>query len=97
MVAAPLSDAEWDAWSNFAEDRSGDCMGAEGELAEPIEIEAGEHRYRLEGHRLVQLDGDKDRRLRIGDKVCAILWRSLQFLCKTAFQRVQWGVLGWLS
>ena len=66
LAAAPLSDADQQAWDAFAESRNGECMGPEGELGKPIQIEVGGHKYRLEGHRLVQLDKDRDHRLRIG-------------------------------
>lgn len=50
----------------FAAARRGECVGKKGSLDEPLTFSAGGHQYRLEGHRLVQLDKDKDRRLRIG-------------------------------
>jgi Icc-related predicted phosphoesterase len=53
-------------WSAFAEARSGECLGPRGSLAAPIEISAGGRRYRLEGHRLVEQGGDRDRVLRLG-------------------------------
>lgn len=62
---APAS-AHDPAWVKFGEARSGNCLGPPGELAKPIELTAGAHRYRLEGHRLVQLDQDKDSVIRIG-------------------------------
>lgn len=54
------------AWAAFAEERSGECIGPPGKLSRPIPIEAGRHRYRLDGHRLVQLSTDQDDVLRVG-------------------------------
>src|SRR5205085_669243 len=45
---------------------SGECVGPPGTLATPIDIEVGPRKYRLEGHRLVELGDDKDKVLRIG-------------------------------
>jgi Icc-related predicted phosphoesterase len=53
-------------WDRFAEERSGNCLGPAGDLDKPLEIAAGKHSYRLYGHRLVQLDQDRDKILRIG-------------------------------
>lgn len=63
---AQEGDAQFAAWDAFIEDRRGNCLATTGELPEPMEITAGKHRYRLEGHRLVQIDRDKDSVLRIG-------------------------------
>lgn len=52
-------------YEEFAEKRRGECVGKPGRLDMPISIDAGGHKYRLEGHRLVQVDKDKDDRLRI--------------------------------
>lgn len=54
------------AYEAFAKSRGGNCVGPKGDLSAPLDIEAGGHRYRLHGHRLEQLDRDKDRVLRIG-------------------------------
>jgi Icc-related predicted phosphoesterase len=61
--AAPPKPGSWEA---FADERRAECDGPRGELDPPIELSAGGHRYRLHGHRLVQLDQDPDQRLRIG-------------------------------
>lgn len=53
-------------WADFAKARRGECVGPRGSLEKPIEISVGRHRYRLLGHRLVQVDKDRDRVLRIG-------------------------------
>ena len=70
LLSPPTQGQEEDplmaAWNAFAQERSGECVGPKGELAKPIPIEAGRHRYRLEGHRLVQLSRDEDEVLRIG-------------------------------
>lgn len=55
-----------DPWAAFAEARRGECVGPPGTLATPIDITAGARRYRLEGHRLVELGDDADHTLRIG-------------------------------
>lgn len=55
-----------EAYDAFAADRRNECVGKPAKLAEPITITTGGHEYRLEGHRLVQVDKDKDKRLRIG-------------------------------
>jgi len=54
------------AWAAFAEARRGECVGPAGTLAAPLELRRGEHTYRLEGHRLVELTSDADHVLRIG-------------------------------
>lgn len=54
------------AYREFANKRGGDCVGPAGEMSAPLDIEAGGHRYRLHGHRLEQLDKDKDKVLKIG-------------------------------
>lgn len=56
----------YDAYKKFADARGGDCVGPAGDLETPLDIEAGGHRYRLHGHRLTQLDADKDKILRVG-------------------------------
>jgi Icc-related predicted phosphoesterase len=53
-------------WKAFAEARNGECVGGKGKLAAPIAINVGAHEYQLHGHRLVQVDNDKDDVLRIG-------------------------------
>jgi Icc-related predicted phosphoesterase len=67
-IAAPLRARAENAasWEAFVEERRLECDGPPGTLAKPIELEAGGHRYRLEGHRLVQTDKDADTLLRIG-------------------------------
>lgn len=56
----------FEAYRAFAQARGGDCVGPAGDLSSPIDFEAGGHSYRLHGHRLEQLDKDKDKVLRIG-------------------------------
>lgn len=60
------ADAKLPGWKDFADARTGRCLGARGELATPIAIEAKGHRYALRGSTLVQLDRDRDSVLRIG-------------------------------
>jgi hypothetical protein len=64
--AVPTAPAPVDPWTAFAEARRGECVGPPGTLATPLEITAGARRYRLEGHRLVELGNDADHTLRIG-------------------------------
>lgn len=54
------------SWEAFAEARRAECDGPQGVLEPPLEREVAGHRYQLLGHRLVQLDADKDHLLRIG-------------------------------
>lgn len=63
VAAEPTQHA---TWADFAKARRGECIGPRGTLAEPMEISAGGHTYRLHGDRLVQTDEDRDRVLRIG-------------------------------
>ncbi|MCA9551474.1 MAG: metallophosphoesterase, partial [Myxococcales bacterium] len=56
----------WAAYQKFAEARSGECVGPEGTLETPLDIEVAGHRYQLLGDRLKQVDTDKDKALRIG-------------------------------
>lgn len=65
LLVAAEARADDDNYAKFASARSGECVGKVGNLDKPIEIASGGHRYRLEGHRLVQLDQDKDKLLRI--------------------------------
>ena len=65
-VRAESTDPGMAAWTTFAEARTGECIGPRGELDTSIAIEAGRHRYRLQGHRLIQLSRDQDQILRIG-------------------------------
>src|SRR5262249_18095873 len=53
-------------WAEFADARRGKCVGAAGSIATPIEFEVGARKYRIEGHRLIELGDDKDKGLRIG-------------------------------
>lgn len=66
LLVVALISAQPQTFKDFVEERRLECTGGPGVLAEPIEFSAGGHQYRLEGHRLVQLDKDKDSILRIG-------------------------------
>jgi Icc-related predicted phosphoesterase len=63
--AAAPPDA-WAAYQKFAEARSGECVGPEGTLETPLDIQVAGHRYQLLGDRLRQVDADGDKVLRIG-------------------------------
>lgn len=63
LAAPPPSFPDWAA---FAADRRNDCVGKAASLESPLEITAGPHKYRIEGHRLVQLDKDPDGALKVG-------------------------------
>src|SRR5437764_1274564 len=54
------------AWTTFLEPRRNTCIGPAGSFDPPLEIEVRGHRYRIEGHRMVQLDKDPDQRIAIG-------------------------------
>ncbi len=62
----PPPEDGFDAYRRFADKRGGDCVGPAGDLDQPFDFEAGGHQYRLFGHRLQQLDKDKNKVLRIG-------------------------------
>ncbi len=67
--AAPPAEAEpagQAAYRRFAEARRGECVGPPGRLDTPLELTVKGRRYRLDGHRLVELARDDDDVLRIG-------------------------------
>lgn len=64
--SSALAEAPAQDWAAFAEARRGECVGPPGALAQPIEITAGARKYRLEGHRLVEVGNDADQTLRVG-------------------------------
>lgn len=66
LVCAALPARAEKDWAELAEAQRGECQGRAIELEEPMELEAGKKRYRLEGSRLVELSKDRDKMLRVG-------------------------------
>ncbi len=65
VASVAYADDDETGYAAFATKRRGECVGKVGKLDKPITIKTGGHEYRLEGHRLVQVDKDKDKALRI--------------------------------
>ncbi|MBI4815629.1 MAG: metallophosphoesterase [Deltaproteobacteria bacterium] len=63
LLTAPPTFEE--AWAQFAEARSGVCLGPAGDLATPRAIESGPRKFELLGHRLVERSKG-DGTLRVG-------------------------------
>lgn len=68
MVAAPPPNApiKTDSPAAFVEVRKYECIGGDGRIEPPVRFRLGRRRFVLEGDRLRQVGGDRDRRLRLG-------------------------------